>query len=481
MVKTIKLFCIFSIVILTLHCAPLYGQDNKTGLTVEEVTTIVLNRNLSLKTESYKPRAAESEILIYEGEFDPTLSLEVKDSYTKEPSSTSGDSSKSRTASYNSYFSGTLLTGTQYELSFENSRYWANSSSSTFNPYYYSDAKVSVTQPILKGFGIPVQSTNINVYKNAFEMKKLTYDSAVVEKVSEAVKKYWDLASAFSNVEAAKIGLKLAANTWEIVKAKVEVGLSAQVEIYTAEAEIAKREGNLLDAEKTLTDAQSALRTLLNITERSGILTPVSAPAKPVVPPPLESLVETALMTRQDYRYAKLESQNRELLKSYYKNQMLPEVDLTGSYGYIGLNGNHGSALDKMATGNDFAWQIGFTVSIPLGNRKYKGYYMKASYEKEQYEAQVLQIAQSVEASLLDALNALVFAEKKIKTTEKTALAAQKQLEAEEGRFKVGLATLNDVLKFQSDYVTAIYEQKKAKNEYSKALVEIKRLQGVVP
>ncbi|MBF0465520.1 MAG: TolC family protein [Nitrospirae bacterium] len=450
-------------------------------LTVEDVAAMVLDKNLTLKTESYKPGSAASDVLINEGAFDPSISLGVTNSYTKEPSSTSYDSSQSSVSTYNSTLSGTLLTGTQYQLSFENDRYWGDSAYLTFNPYYTSEVKLSITQPVLKGFGTTVQSTNINVYKNTFEIAKLTYDSTVNDKLAEAAKKYWDLASAISNVEAAKIGLNLANDTCNIVKAKIEIGLSAPVDIYTAEAEIARREGNLLDAEKTLVDAENALKTLLNINEKNVRLLPISQPVKPVVPPELDTIVETALKFRQDYRSAKLEKQNRELLKHYYKNQMLPEVDLTGSYGYIGLSENHGTALDKMTQGNDFAWQIGVTVSLPIGNRKFKGYYKKASYEKDQYEAKVLEIEQTTAASLRDALNALIFAEKKIKTTEKTRLAAEKQLEAEEGKFKVGLATLNDVLKFQSDYVTAIYQEKTAKNEYSKTLIEIKRLQGIAP
>ncbi|QWR76437.1 TolC family protein [Candidatus Magnetomonas plexicatena] len=474
------IFCFLFLISLVLPAHRLFALEQM-ELTVEDAAAMVLNKNLSLKTESYKPGAAASDVLIYQGEFDPTVSIGIASSYTKEPSSTSYDSSQSSTSSYTSYLSGKLLTGTQYELSFENYRYWGNSSYLTFNPYYTSEVKLSITQPVLKGFGTSVQSTNINVYKNAFEIAKLTYDSTVVEKIAEAAKKYWDLASAMSNVEAANIGLKLANDTKKIVTAKIDVGLSAPVDIYTAEAEIARREGNLLDAEKALTDTENALKTLLNINGKDVQLKPVSAPVKPVVPPHLDALVETALKHKQDYLSAKLEKQNRELLKKYYKNQMLPEIDLTGSYGYIGLNENHGTALDKMKTGSDFAWQIGLTVSLPIGNRKYKGYYNKASYEKDQYEAKILELEQTTQSSLRDALNALIFAEKKIKTTEKTRLAAEKQLEAEEGRFKAGLATLNDVLKFQSDYVTAIYQEKMAKNEYSKALIEIKRLQGITP
>ncbi|MBF0519958.1 MAG: hypothetical protein HQK92_09555, partial [Nitrospirae bacterium] len=76
-------------------------------LTVEDVATMVLNKNLSLKTESYKPGSAASDVLINEGAFDPSISLGVTNSYTKEPSSTSYDSSQSSTSTFSTSLSGT--------------------------------------------------------------------------------------------------------------------------------------------------------------------------------------------------------------------------------------------------------------------------------------------------------------------------------------------------------------------------------------
>ena len=63
---------------------------------------------------------------------------------------------------------------------------------------------------------------------------------------------------------------------------------------------------------------------------------------------------------------------------------------------------------------------------------------------------------------------------------KKTRTAAEKRFEAEEGRFKAGMATLNDVLKFQEEYAKALSSQKRAEVDYAKATVELERIKGTL-
>ena len=61
--------------------------------------------------------------------------------------------------------------------------------------------------------------------------------------------------------------------------------------------------------------------------------------------------LEKAFAHRPDYEAAKLDLKNRDISVIYYRNGMLPIVDLTGSYGFNGLGDNYEKDLGNLGGG----------------------------------------------------------------------------------------------------------------------------------
>ena len=57
---------------------------------------------------------------------------------------------------------------------------------------------------------------------------------------------------------------------------------------------------------------------------------------------------------------------------------------------------------------------------------------------------------------------------------------AERQLEAEEARFVEGLATNFEVLSFKQDLTVAQSNERRARVEYAKSLVELRNAQGIL-
>ncbi|KWT85020.1 TolC family protein [Candidatus Magnetominusculus xianensis] len=457
------------------------GSEHVMNIRVDDVIRITIEKNTDIEAESYNPGISEADILVNKGEFDPSLNLGLDETYDRQKTSLEIDSTTQGQINYNLSLSGKAVTGTSYELKWQNYRYNGNSPFLNLYSYYSSGLSLTLTQPLLKGFGIDMQLTSLNAAKNTVQAKKYAFDSAVVAKVSEAVKDYWNLVTARKGIEAAAVALTLAQKTSDEVNARIAAGMTAPVDIYAAEAETAVREEALLAAENNARNAENTLKAIMNVRLFGTRLELLSSPPEPTTPPTLDSIIEQAHKLRQDYQKALIDKKNKELFARYYKNQMLPDLSAIASYGQTGLDGQYHSTIDELASGKYYSWKIGLVLNIPIFNWKNRGNYTKADLELKQTGAAIREIEKNITVEAAEAYNNLNYAIKKIKASGKSLLAAEKTLAAEDGKFRAGLSTLNDLLKFQRDYAAAIYDEAKSRADYAKSLVELNRIQGLLP
>jgi outer membrane protein TolC len=263
-------------------------------------------------------------------------------------------------------------------------------------------------------------------------------------------------------------------------QAKIEAGTLAPVEIYKAEAEAAIREERFLSARKAVFDAEDTLRAIMNTTEWHGEIVPVEVPPEPAPAPALAGLMEDAFANRRDLKRVDTELKSREIMRNYYKNQMLPEFNVVGSAGLSGLSDSFGSAIDSTSDGNFYNWKVGLVFELPIGNRAKKGQYLRAKNEAERAVLKVEQIKQQITVDVRTVLRAVELARESVRASGRSRVASEKRLEAEEERFRLGMATLNDVLTFQQEYADAISSEKRAIADYASASVSLRRASGTL-
>jgi outer membrane protein TolC len=471
---------ILVLLFLSLTVQAAYGQE-KLELTLADAVVAALSRNLSVEEERLLQKVEEAGILEAKGEFDPTLSAGINAAETKEPSITTIVSTEQETVDYDTALQGKIPTGTSYDLRVTGTK--VKSSATPFllvNPYYSSDAVITITQPLLKGFGTKVQKSRILAAETDLEAARFRAEHHAMELIDETARAYWELYFARGNLEAAGMSLRLAESTLKEVQAKIEAGTLAPVEIYKAEAEAAIREERFLSARKAVFDAEDTLRAIMNTMEWHGEIVPVEEPPEPSPAPALEGLMEDAFANRRDLKQADTELKSREIMRNYYKNQLLPELNVVGSAGLSGLSDSFGSAIESTADGDFYNWKVGLVLEIPIGNRAKKGQYMRAENEAELAELNVEQIKQQITVDVRTALRAVELARESVRASGRSRVASEKRLEAEEERFRLGMATLNDVLTFQQEYADAISSEKRAIADYASASVSLRRASGTL-
>ncbi len=445
-------------------------------LSLREAVRMGVEKNLGLKISRYEPMKAEQEILKNKGAFDPTVSLSLSRAYDRSQSPTIVVSSEQRSLETTLSLEGKLFTGTQYSLRWNYQKFRGDSAFLTINPYHLTELTLSVSQPLLKGAGKEIQKSMIYISEKDRDISEERLRGYTEELIVKVVKAYLALRLAEEGYKAAELSLRLGENILKEVKAKIETGLLPSVEIYKAEAEVAKRETALLEAKNRLKDAEDHLRVLLNIPWYQEIkVLPEEYKRRDFT---LDELIDKALTRRGDIKEAELQLQKAEVLERYYKNRTLPDLEVFASYGLSGLSSSSSDAFDRLSEGGDKNWTVGIAFQMPLFNRTSKAAYYRARYERLQAEDRLRELKKKVVFEIRKRLRALRLAEKEIESRRKIRIAYQKRYEAEEGRFREGLATLNDVLRYQEEYIEALLQEKKAVFDCVAAFVELKKAEG---
>jgi outer membrane protein TolC len=455
------------------------AQESLT-LSLDEAVFQAIENNLGLKVERYTPFIISQDILIEKGAFDPSLSLEGSKSYQDALSPSVVENIMQRSVDVSFAFSGKVETGTKYKFAWDYQRVKGDSPYLRLNPYYFTGFTFAASQPLLKGFGKKIQTTNIKVAEENLKISEYDFISKAEELSNGTVKIFFEVLFTKESFEIARFSLSFAEKILSDVKAKVKAGYMASVDLYNAEAEVAKREEFVLKAENTYKDSLDSLRRVLGLEDwdKDIILVKPETPSNEL--PDLTDSIQNAQLYRKDLQQSLIEVEKKKLITRFYKNQKLPDLELSVAAGLTGLSDTSSEAFDRIGISNDKNWKVGLFLKIPLFWKEARGRYLKAKYEESQAEELVRELRQRITLEVRNAWRDLSLSLKKIEASKKTRIASEKRMEAEERRFQSGIATLTDVLEFQEEYIKSLLNEKGADFYYHISLSEYEKVKGTL-
>src|SRR5471032_2018259 len=144
-----------------------------------------------------------------------------------------------------------FTSGTLVNLGLSNNNTITNSARSDFSPVTNASLSLTVTQHLLQGFGVAVNTRQIHIARNNREVSDLTFRAQVITTVAAVMDLYWDLVSYNENVRVQRDALAADDRLLRDNTKQVEVGTLASIEIVRAQAEIASAQQALTVADPT--------------------------------------------------------------------------------------------------------------------------------------------------------------------------------------------------------------------------------------
>lgn len=488
-------------------------KDNKIKLPLKSVIVLALKNNLQIAFESLGPKVSQTEIAREESVYDPNVSLQYsKDRRVTQVGNFLSGAGKD-TIYQENYDLGVdvtkkFVTGTSAELKWNTTDSTTDFLFQTLVPQYKSELSLSLTQPLLKDFGIDIGKSMIKIASLNFKISQNQFQDRVIDILYQIEEQYWSLYFRIRDYEAREHSLKLAKDLLREFRIKIEAGTLAPIEIYQAEAEVAIRKEDLIVARDLLKDSEDRLKSALNFYEREEywdlVIIPSDEPRSAIIKEDLMESLKVAFQKRPDYNQAKMDIEASNIMVKYTKNQVLPRVDLFGTIGTMGLGGrtnkdammfgsNGNSAqganlwsrhwddvADSMASGDFYNYVIGMKIEFPLGNRFAKSQYSRAKVEALRAATYLKDLENIIINELRGAVRQVETNLKRIEAAKASLRLSEEKLKAEEKKYEVGLSTTHDLLEFQEDLARARSRDARSLADYEKSLANLARVKGIL-
>jgi outer membrane protein TolC len=463
--------------------APAIPPSGTVSLSLRDSIALALKNNLDIQVASFNPRLNDQALIGQLAVFDPSAFLEFTRADNRVPTGTQliqGNRIASDFWDYNAGLKQTLPTGGNYEFRFDNE---ANHIGSIGASQFISKLGVTLTQPLLKNFGIEPTETNIRIATNNVGISREQLRLQVGNTVTQVKNAYFNLIFARENLVVQQRSLQLARDLMALNSARVRAGVAAPVEVTQAEAQQAAQVQNVILAEKAIRDAEDALKVVMNLPVGGGWdqeLIPSDAPSLEVKPVNLEEAVRTALENRYEYKSAKLDIDNKQLSVRLTRNQLLPDLSLTGSVFTNGAGGTYGSDISEMGSSHFISYAVGVILTVPLGNRAAKSSYIQSTLTLDQAKTSLKNLELQITQQVRLAVRQLEADAKRIDANRAARVLAEEQLRVEQRRLEAGVSTTFNVLSFQRDLAAAQANEIQAITGYNQDLANLDNALGTV-
>lgn len=467
--------------------------ERREAISLANAALQALQHNLDINISRQTKDSRQADITVEQAKFDPTLSVNGQYNRTVNPlnrpvfGGTGGALNQittfdQRSESVTLDATTNLLTGGNVDLNYSPARTNVNQNVATgflFNPSYTGGLALTLTQPLLRNAGLDVTKTFIRVAQNNAAVEEHVFRDRVLTVLATVEQTYWEVVFANENLKVAEAALKAAQELLASNRAKAKAGVMSIVDVLQAEAAVASRVEQVLVADKTIRDQEDQLRRLLNPAEedlRQDLrLTPLDQPVVTLEPISLQEAIDTAIEQRPEIVQAKKNMETSDLNTKFAKNQLLPTLSFQGTMGLAGLGKDYGDSVSKNLNGDFYNYGAGLVLSYPLGNRSAWSTYSKRQLEAKNAEASLASVRQQIIVGVREAVRRVQTDFKRIETTRSARIMAEKQLQAEQERLKVGLSTTRFVLDFQRDLATAQGNELRATVDYNKSLSNLAR------
>jgi outer membrane protein len=481
------------------------------GITHDYAVKFAIERNLDIAVQRLNPEINDIAYASIKSVYHPSLTSLISTASTTNASTstTSGGAAGAPVVLGSTNYNGGLAQsipwgGGSASIQLNNTRNTTTSLNTLFNPTYQPNWSGTYIQPLFRNFSIDSTRRSLKVTKINRDISDVQLRATITNTLSNVRNAYWDYVFAVQSVEVNKQSVALAMQLVKDNQTRVEVGTMAPIDVVQAQSQAATQQQNLVAAQGAMRTAELALKRLIVAGTQDPNwnvqLDPTDRPDYREEPIDIEAAVRRALSERTDLTIAKKNIEANDVTLKYLVDQMRPQVDLTTTYGLVGLGGSqytydptqtgvnrvpngsipggYADALSTLFHSNYPRWTAQLNISYPLGVSSQEASVARARVQLNQVQAQTRQIELQVATDVTNAAINVQSGVERVQAAQAARELAQKTLEAEQSKFEVGMSTNYNVILAQRDLATAQSNELQSVLNYRKALVELERLQS---
>jgi len=343
---------------------------------------------------------------------------------------------------------------------------------------YNADVGISISQPLLQGFGIRVNMIPIDRAKAYANVSLLSVKQNLIDLITAIESQYWDLILVYEDLKIQKEAFNRAKDLLEINKSLIESGRMAAQEIVQAESDLASREISVAGAENSIILTQVALQSQLDLEKRLLIRPTTQMDFEPVALD-VEECLNRAYANRPDWLIWQLylAISDMDLLVAKNSNRYY-----LGSYASIGSEANRTDDFLKTtqeAFGfKTLTWNVGLSFSFPFNKQYLANGYELTRISNDRQKIYVEELRDNIRIDVENAVRLVQYTLKQVGLAQRAKELAAQKLQLEEDKMRVGRSSNFQVISYQRDMTNAQNEELRAIAGYLKALGQLERSMG---
>ena len=366
--------------------------------------------------------------------------------------------------------------------------------------------EAQVQHPLMRNRGTLVNRIPVVLASLNEDVSIADFEIQVRNLVRDVEVAYWSLYVAYRSVNAAIIGRNSAIATAKFAKLNLDNGTGTKQELAQAEEQYYSFRARLSSAlagsnlpgddRFGVYGSERVLRELLGLAATDGrLIRPIQEPSLARLEFDWTESVVQMLYLSPELRKAKTVIKQRELEQVSAKNQILPEVNLSLLYRWVGVGDTLGppagrdaqfpnpgsSALSSLTGGNYQEGAVRLEITPPaIGGRRERTRIRGTQLRLHQSRAFLQDAERLFVSQLSDAVAKTSTHYQLVQTNAMRWQAAEQEVEARLAEFKGGRSPVNVVLQSQQRRADAQISYYRALGEYNKSINYVDYLKGTM-
>ncbi|MGH9535067.1 MAG: TolC family protein [Terriglobales bacterium] len=454
-----------------------YVSGGKLRLRLKAFLRLALLNDTNIHITQLNMYTAQASVLSANSPFDPSFTMGFSGTRTLTPQSSqiSGAQTLSDLSQdLNVGYTQDLPTGQDFTVGFSSDRADTNNAFSYLNPSIATGLNFNLTMPLLENRGNIQYTVPLQQAKIAFMVTTDQTDATVANDLVTDANQYWATVEARDAITVQQQALALANKSYQHDALALKLGALAPGSIFQDESQVAADKVSLVQAQSSYQQQLVLLRRIIGanlnpVTRNIPIVLEEDPSTLPVTPPPIpvSQAVALALRRRPELIAAQRQLVSDQMGLRMAHNALLPQLDLTGTYGAAGLGGNQIPVTSSLGTSGQFVpggltdsfrqlfgfdyptYGFSLEFTLPIGNSaneaRLANNLVSVAHDRYSERQEQQQIIQDVR--LAD--TQLGMAVKQVNSAKTSLDLSQKNVAAQQQAYLLGTTTIFELLQAQ--------------------------------
>ena len=341
--------------------------------------------------------------------------------------------------------------------------------------FYNADTTLTLSQPLLRGFGRSVTRRGLNAAELRREDAQRLQTISEQQVAVDVAAAYYRVVSQQALVEVARQSLVRARRLRDASEAKLDAGLVSQLDALRSQQLVSQSEMQLFDAQSAVEDARDQLLFLMGRESGVAITVDANIPRPTLDPINVSSATAIAVANRLDLKSRVAERDDAENQIRFTRNQLLPQVDVN-------------FALTRRETAPSFRDSFGldgyrfatfFTIAMPVDRTAQQVEYQSALIDRDRRRRETETLERQITDNVKQVVRERERLVRNLSAAENGVELSRREVEVAQLRYENGLSNNLDVVTAESGLLQAESRRIQALADSAVAALRLRAVLGI--